>query len=115
MCSKPLPLFFLQTATETARLEGHKGPVAAVAFSPSGKIIASYSLVQGEVKIWSVTQSFFGFGSTPHCVQTIPVDRTRVSSQQLLEQLQLKWQGETAVVVDRAWVGTVILAVKKLA
>lgn len=61
----------------------------------------------------SVTQSFFGFGSTPHCVQTIAVDSrsTRVSSQQLLEQLQFKWQGEACVVVDRAWLGIITLPV----
>ena len=44
-------LFDVATGNETARLEGHKGPVAAVAFSPAGTQVAAFCLTQGQIKV----------------------------------------------------------------
>ena len=67
--------------------------------------------------MWTLQGSFFGFGSTPHCTSTIAVDsgkdaRARMATQQqLLEQLELKWQGETSLSLSRAWLGTITFKV----
>lgn len=108
----------LATGAETARLSGHSGAVAAVAFSPSGARLASFCLAQSQIRIYALNGSFFGFGSAPHCVASFPSDtgkdaRARSATQlQMLEQLELKWQGETALILVRGWLGTQTFQVK---
>ena len=116
--TSPIVLFDLGTAAETARLEGHSSAITAVAFSPNGKNIASFAVAQSQIKIWGLTSSYFGFGSTPHCIQTVTVDppkeqanRSRVAPSQMLEQLELKWQNDTAVSLNRAWVGNMLFQI----
>jgi WD40 repeat protein len=97
---------------ETARLTGHTGAIAAVAFSPSGTRLASFCLSQGQIRVYVLNGSFFGFGSAPHCVASFSSDsgkdaRARSATQlQMLEQLELKWQGDTTIVLVRGWLGT---------
>ena len=116
--SAHIVLYDLGTASETARLEGHRSAITAVAFSPNGKNIASFALAQSQIKIWGLASSFFGFGSTPHCTQTVTVDppneqtaRSRVAPSQMLEDLELKWQSDTAVNLGRSWVGNMLFQV----
>ncbi len=111
-------VFDVATGGEIARLEGHKGPIAAVSFSPAGSQMASFCMSRGQIKVWTLSGSFFGFGSTPHCIATISVDsgkdaRARMATQQqLLEQLELRWQGETSLSLSRAWLGTITFKIK---
>lgn len=108
----------LATGTESARLSGHSGAVAAVAFSPSGARLASFCLAQSQIRVYALNSSFFGFGSAPHCVASFPSDtgkdaRARSATQlQMLEQLELKWQGEGSLVLVRGWLGTQTFQVK---
>lgn len=62
----PCIVFDLKTGQRFQILEGHGFPVTAVAFSPSGKIAASYSSEEGSILIYYLTSSFFGLlsGST---------------------------------------------------
>ena len=112
-------LLDLVSATETARLTGHSGAVAAVAFSPSGARLVSFCLAQSQVRVYALNGSFFGFGSTPHCVASFSSDtgkdaRARSATQlQMLEQLDLKWQGESTIVLIRGWLGTQSFQIKQ--
>jgi WD40 repeat protein len=68
-------IYDLKTATRWHVLEGHKSAVTAVAFAYSGKMLASYSLEDAEVRFWATTSSFFGIlGSAPHCLRVIQVN-----------------------------------------
>ncbi|KAJ1970432.1 hypothetical protein H4R33_007274, partial [Dimargaris cristalligena] len=49
----------LRTATPCLVLEGHLKPVLAVAFSPDGKLIASYSAAENRLAVWETTTNLF--------------------------------------------------------
>jgi hypothetical protein len=67
-------IYDLNSATRWHVLEGHKSGIASLAFSETGKILASYSVDEGLVKLWKTSQSFLGIlGSDPHCYKNITV------------------------------------------
>lgn len=69
-------IYDLNSATRWHVLEGHKGPIAALAFNNNGKILASYSVEDCQVKLWKTQQSLFGIlGSDPHCYKTFHVSK----------------------------------------
>ncbi|KAJ3216157.1 hypothetical protein HDU67_009884 [Dinochytrium kinnereticum] len=52
-------VYDLKTATRIQILEGHQKPVAAVAFSADGRLIATFSLEENSVRLWQTSASFF--------------------------------------------------------
>ncbi|KAI9258287.1 hypothetical protein BY458DRAFT_440988 [Sporodiniella umbellata] len=52
-------IYDLRTATRSVVLEGHTGPIAALAFSPDAKLIATCSLYDQSVRIWHTNMSLF--------------------------------------------------------
>ncbi|GAN10288.1 conserved hypothetical protein [Mucor ambiguus] len=53
-------VYDLRTATRSVVLEGHVGPVSALAFSPDAKLIATCSLADQSVRVWYTNMSLFG-------------------------------------------------------
>lgn len=45
--------------------DSHEYPISAISFSTDGKLMASYSLEESTVRIWTVAPSVWGFGSAP--------------------------------------------------
>lgn len=53
-------IYDLRTATRSVVLEGHTGPVVALAFSPDAKYVATSSLLDKTVRVWYSNLSLFG-------------------------------------------------------
>ncbi|KAG1291009.1 hypothetical protein G6F66_008167 [Rhizopus arrhizus] len=53
-------IYDIRTTTRSIVLEGHTGPVVALAFSPDAKLIATCSLLDQSVRIWHTNMSLFG-------------------------------------------------------
>jgi WD40 repeat protein len=53
-------IYDVRTATRSVVLEGHIGPICALAFSPDAKLIATCSLVDQSVRVWHTNLSLFG-------------------------------------------------------
>ncbi|KAI8333783.1 hypothetical protein EDC96DRAFT_17952 [Choanephora cucurbitarum] len=53
-------IYDVRTATRSVVLEGHVGPVSALAFSPDAKLIATCSLVEPNVRVWHTNLSLLG-------------------------------------------------------
>ncbi|KAI7871474.1 hypothetical protein BDF14DRAFT_1761428 [Spinellus fusiger] len=53
-------IYDLRTATRSIVLEGHKGPIDGLAFSPEGKFIATCSILDQTVRVWYSNLSLFG-------------------------------------------------------
>jgi len=47
-------IYDLRTAVKLKTLEGHNAPVSCLAFSSSGKYLASFSYKEGSLRIWKV-------------------------------------------------------------
>jgi len=47
-------IYDLRTAVKLKTLEGHAAPVSCLAFSSSGKFLASFSYQEGTLRIWKV-------------------------------------------------------------
>jgi len=105
-------IYDLKAATKWHLLEGHTGPISALSFAASGKMLASYSLEDCEVRFWSAQSTFLGF-SAPHCILTFKVSKvTRNLSQvNLLEAVKLKWLSPSSVSLIRTWEGSITLKI----
>lgn len=64
--------FYELKQAKSQMLPAHKGPVSAVAFSPHGKFLASFSFHDNHLLFWqTASSSLFGIGSQPtKCVKT---------------------------------------------
>eukprot|EP01113_Clastostelium_recurvatum_P031289 TRINITY_DN3889_c0_g1_i3.p1 TRINITY_DN3889_c0_g1~~TRINITY_DN3889_c0_g1_i3.p1 ORF type:complete len:1460 (+),score=297.90 TRINITY_DN3889_c0_g1_i3:131-4381(+) len=130
-------IYDLKTATRWHVLEGHKGPITAVAFSDSGRALASYSMAEGLVRIWNAHTSFLSgvFGGQPHCVRQFSLPKSAASSPQvasfppsssaksspqklnspdvppnvLLETVKLQWASPSSIMLVRGWEGSITL------
>jgi hypothetical protein len=101
-------IYDLKTATRCHLLEGHKGAISAVSFASTGKMLASYSITDSEVKFWQISGNFLGFlGYSPHCIRTYSVNKVdkNLSQMNLLESIRLKWSSPQEVTLVRAWEG----------
>lgn len=56
----PIFIYDLNSATRWHVLEGHKSAVSALSFNENGKMMASYSVEEAQVKLWKTSQSLFG-------------------------------------------------------
>ncbi|KAJ3110282.1 hypothetical protein HK100_003087, partial [Physocladia obscura] len=54
----PTVVYDLKTATKAQVLEGHARPVTAVAFSPDGKLSATFSYEENVVRFWQLSVGF---------------------------------------------------------
>eukprot|EP01114_Cavostelium_apophysatum_P014603 TRINITY_DN3823_c0_g1_i3.p1 TRINITY_DN3823_c0_g1~~TRINITY_DN3823_c0_g1_i3.p1 ORF type:complete len:1445 (-),score=432.44 TRINITY_DN3823_c0_g1_i3:36-4370(-) len=109
-----IAIYDLKTATTWHVLEGHNGPISAIAFSANGKMLASYSIQDAEVRIWQTTSSLLGIlGSSPHCIRTMKINRVdrNLSQMNLLECVRLKWSSPNAVTLMRDWEGSLTFKV----
>ena len=52
-------IYDLRTAVKLKTLEGHTAPVSCLAFSNSGKFLASFSYQEGSLRIWKVIRKVF--------------------------------------------------------
>ncbi|KND01153.1 uncharacterized protein SPPG_04244 [Spizellomyces punctatus DAOM BR117] len=53
-------VYDVRIAARVQIMEGHTKPVAAVSFSPDGKLIATFSLEENTVRFWQPTGGFLG-------------------------------------------------------
>lgn len=53
-------VYDIRTTTRSVVLEGHTGPVVALAFSPDAKLVATCSLFDQSVRVWHTNMSLFG-------------------------------------------------------
>jgi len=79
-------IFDVRTATKWRVLEGHDGPVSAVAFDAAGQRLATFSLQEGRIRYWETGNSGpFGLFSNKvsRCVQqfNVPPVFTQESSE----------------------------------
>ena len=82
-------------------LPAHKGGVTAVAFSPDGKYLASYSHIDHNLCFWqTASSSIFGLGSQQtKCVKTIVTAPVHVAPHtNLLKLVRLIWVDPRTVV-----------------
>ncbi|KAI9204248.1 uncharacterized protein BJ171DRAFT_506741 [Polychytrium aggregatum] len=56
-------VYDFKTATKVQILEGHARPVTAVSYSPDGKMIATFSIEEGSVRIWQPSSGFLGISA----------------------------------------------------
>eukprot|EP01087_Luapelamoeba_hula_P016447 TRINITY_DN5059_c0_g1_i1.p1 TRINITY_DN5059_c0_g1~~TRINITY_DN5059_c0_g1_i1.p1 ORF type:complete len:1085 (+),score=167.54 TRINITY_DN5059_c0_g1_i1:1259-4513(+) len=108
----------LKTASRLHVLEGHKGPVSAVAFNAKGDVLCSYSVGDARVLLWGArsTLSLISnlFASAPSILHSHEV--SRVSSlpplSQMLETVRLQWVSERTLELVRGWEGSTTLSFK---
>eukprot|EP01111_Echinosteliopsis_oligospora_P007526 TRINITY_DN22727_c0_g1_i1.p1 TRINITY_DN22727_c0_g1~~TRINITY_DN22727_c0_g1_i1.p1 ORF type:complete len:295 (-),score=94.58 TRINITY_DN22727_c0_g1_i1:158-943(-) len=98
-------IYDLKTATRWHVLEGHKASVSAVSFNETGKFLASYSVIEGVVRIWQTGTGFFGFGGQPQTIKTYSVPRPDkpITVQMYLESVVLQWPSPSTLTLFRGW------------
>jgi len=99
-------IYDLTSATRWHTLEGHSKQLSALSFSQGGKILATYSIGDAQIKLWKMSSSFFGIlPSTPHCYRTIEVKRiTKVVTPALLiECVKLQWAAKQKLILVHSW------------
>lgn len=96
-------IYDLKAATKWHVLEGHSASVAAVAFSDSGRLLASYSYKDRSVMVWHMTSSFLGFGA-PSCKAVHKVTAVDIAPDDVAALLATKlvWRSETSLRLSRA-------------
>ncbi|KAI8824039.1 uncharacterized protein EV422DRAFT_564745 [Fimicolochytrium jonesii] len=53
-------VYDVRIAAKVQIMEGHTKPITAVSFSPDGKLIATYSLIENTLRFWQPTGGFLG-------------------------------------------------------
>jgi len=100
-------IYDLTSATKWNKLEGHKSAISAATFSETGKLLATYSMGDCEIKLWQMASSFFGLlGSSPHCVKTIKtkkVDTNIATKAMLIEAIKLQFVNKKTLILIHAW------------
>eukprot|EP01130_Rhizamoeba_saxonica_P012891 TRINITY_DN5476_c0_g2_i1.p1 TRINITY_DN5476_c0_g2~~TRINITY_DN5476_c0_g2_i1.p1 ORF type:complete len:1128 (-),score=210.08 TRINITY_DN5476_c0_g2_i1:80-3022(-) len=83
----------------------HDEVVDCLAFSDSGKMLASYSIAHSTVKLWKNSSSFWGLiGTKLSCTKTINLNPCpiTVTPMVLLESVRLTWKNDNFEIF-RAW------------
>lgn len=93
-------IYDLKTAAFWKCLEGHEGPISAIAFNKTGDILASYSAQDLSVKLWRIEIGFFqglvGF-KTIKPYNSIPlsdVKRTAFNYKEFIDCISFQWKDE---------------------
>jgi WD40 repeat protein len=91
-------IYDLKAATKWHVFDGHTSSIAAVAYSDSGRLIASYSYKDRALIVWNVATSFLGFG-TPSLKSSHKVTAAELAHDDFAALLatRLTWRGETAL------------------
>ena len=89
--------------TKLYSLEGNNSAVTALAFSPDGKILASYSMPEMKIRIWQTTPPLFGFGSPPKKICDIMVakDSTKITQEMALESVKIEFNAPRSLILTR--------------
>ncbi|PRP73963.1 WD40 repeat-containing protein [Planoprotostelium fungivorum] len=99
-------VYDLKTATKYYTLVGDHG-VTALNFSPNGKCLASYSIAENLLRVWTTQTHFLSILHSNPTVQhriTIPETKQKhLSPLNLLDQVEVRWQGERTVQLIRQW------------
>ncbi|CAG9332267.1 unnamed protein product [Blepharisma stoltei] len=116
---KLIVVYDLKTANQWKVLEGHEGPVSAVEFDKTGKLLASYSSKDGSVRIWKMEKGFFqelmsGSNSKPWLVHNIEKVQSKGSSyKEYLDILNLEWaEDNKSITITREDCNTVVYKIK---
>eukprot|EP00741_Cyanophora_paradoxa_P007309 tig00001098_g7069.t1 len=71
----PIVIYDLRTATRWRVLEGHGGPITALALSPSGSTLASFSAHDHTLRAWHTSRSLFSMLRVD-CIRTYSLPRS---------------------------------------
>jgi len=107
-------IYDLKTATRWHVLEIKQSSISAIAFSPTGSSLVSYSIGDKEIRFWKTTTSFLGiFGSTPHCTLNKKIEEEMevksLAHYNILETVKIKWKNETEVELFRTYTSPVVI------
>ena len=90
---RQIVLYDVRSATKSGVLNGHEGEVTCVAYSASGKQLASYSVEDSTVRVWNTSTgllSLLGSSKMVTSVSVPPMTR-RVGVSVLLDTVSVKW------------------------
>lgn len=74
----PIAIFDVRTSAKWKILEGHKGNITCLTFDSTGNLVASYSCVDGTVRLWKVGNTgFFStiMGGTGRCSKEVTLQK----------------------------------------
>ena len=99
-------IYDLRTATKWRVLEGHRSPVVALAFSPNGSQLGSYSSEEATVRSWDTGRSgFFGdiLSIQGRCLKEVKLQRTKQpgSAVDVLKHCDFSWIAKRRVALAR--------------
>lgn len=78
-------------------LAGHDGPVSAVNFDSTGKLLASYSSKDNSIRIWKMEKGFFqelirGSNSKPWLIFAVDkINPKGTTYKEYLDTIKLEW------------------------
>jgi len=55
--------------------QSHKTPLTAVSFAPDGRLLMSFSMGDGNIRLWQISSTFIAsmLGNATKCLKTMPV------------------------------------------
>eukprot|EP01117_Protostelium_nocturnum_P009691 TRINITY_DN3461_c0_g1_i1.p1 TRINITY_DN3461_c0_g1~~TRINITY_DN3461_c0_g1_i1.p1 ORF type:complete len:1249 (-),score=384.08 TRINITY_DN3461_c0_g1_i1:37-3783(-) len=105
----PIIIYDLKTATKWWTLEEGNQQVTALNFSSNGRNLASYTMGDETIRIWSTYTAFLSILSpNPQCIRKFVVPKAKekiLSPLNLLECVSLKWTSDKVITLHRTWDG----------
>jgi WD40 repeat protein len=107
LASGVVEVWNVSEAEREKSFEGHRGAVSALSFRSDGKILVTFSEVEGNVKTWTLgvfssIKSFLGFSSSKnkkHGVKKLKT--TPANNMEYFARARISWKNDTNVILIR--------------
>ena len=95
-------IYDLRTATKWRILQGHEAAISALAFSPGGESVASFSVLDGTLRWWQAGSSgLFSFlGLQGSCIHVTHLNEVAAQALPQAALLQLEWTSASQVMLS---------------
>lgn len=95
-CHNLVVIYDMRTASKWQLLEAHKSPVAAVAFSPNGELLATFSPKEVLCRVWSIDGSgvlnLLGVASRAIRSFEVPSANSAMKNDEVIKCVKFEWE-----------------------